>query len=120
MTIDEAIEYEKEMAEPCSKLCTANANCTECRKDRQQLVEWLEELKDRRQTNFDYVSLMDKRYQDGYNKAIEDFCAKIKERWMEDCNCFVSNCGVLRCEDCENEFCKYADNIAKQLKEGEQ
>ena len=43
------------------------------------VAEWLEELKERRETNFDYVSLMDKRYYDGYNKAVDDFAEQLKK-----------------------------------------
>ena len=94
MTIDEAIqdfrqleyEFEHYMCDTEDK----KENLMKYQKEWEhykQLAEWLEELKQRRQTNFDYVSLMDKRYYDGYNKAIDDFVDSLdkhtQENWVE-------------------------------------
>ena len=70
MTIDEAIKKYRKLS---------NSDNTCCKEEAQQLAEWLEELKERRETNFDYVSLMDKRYYDGYNKAVDDFAEQLKK-----------------------------------------
>lgn len=75
MTIDETIKKYR-------KLSNSDRTCYS--EEAAQIAEWMEELKERRQTNFDYVSLMDKRYYDGYNKAIDDFVKKAKELKHED------------------------------------
>ena len=64
MTLDEAIKI-------CENVVIFSS------KEHEQLAEWLEELKNRRETNFNYVQLMDGRYRDGYNKAIDDLTEKI-------------------------------------------
>ena len=74
MTIDEAIKKYR-------KLSNSDRTCYP--EEAAQIAEWLEELKERRQTNFDYVSLMDKRYRDGYNKAIDDFVEKAIEEQIQ-------------------------------------
>ena len=94
MTIDEAIAHAREVAESWKlnqEDCDFNTDCNncaefceECAKEHEQLAEWLEELKTRRETHFDYVSLMDKRYYDGYNKAIDEFAEKICEKYTEE------------------------------------
>lgn len=128
MTIDEAIKHarvsserltrlgnaEKALEQPCYKVTLEQA------KEHEQLAEWLEELKRRREHDGEIIGsgALNNAYNQGYNKALDDFLAKLKERWREDCNCLVSNCGELRCEDCEIEFCRYADCVAEQLKEG--
>ena len=77
MTIDETIKKYR-------KLSNSDRTCYP--EEAAQIAEWLEELKERRQTNFDYVSLMDKRYYDGYNKAIDDFVEKATEEQIQyDC-----------------------------------
>ena len=70
MTIDEAIEYELSggVIPPTKYMQTY----------REQIAEWLKELKERREAEFNYVCLMDKRYTDGYNKAIDDFAEQLK------------------------------------------
>lgn len=85
MTLDEAIKHARDKAEENRKGATYNFPtlsdyydmCLKCAEEHEQLVEWLEELKDRRETNFNYVQLMDCRYKDGYSKAIDDFTKKI-------------------------------------------
>ena len=85
MTLDDAIKHARDKAEENRKGATYNFPtlsdyydmCLKCAEEHEQLVEWLEELKDRRETNFNYVQLMDYRYRDGYSKAIDDFAEKI-------------------------------------------
>ena len=72
MTLDEAIKHAREKAD--EQKCQS---CKKCAEEHEQLADWLEELKDRRETNFNYVQLMDGRYRDGYNKAIDDLTEKI-------------------------------------------
>ena len=84
-TLDEAIKHAREVAE--DKRADAdwkfrhgrlNADdCISCAEEHEQLADWLEELKNRREMNFNYVQLMDYRYRDGYRKAIDDFAEKI-------------------------------------------
>ena len=83
MTLDEAIEHAREVAEE-NRYEALNAffppyadECESCAIEHEQLADWLEELKNRRETNFNYVQLMDGRYRDGYNKAIDDLTEKI-------------------------------------------
>ena len=72
MTLDEAIKHAREKAN--EQKCHS---CKKCAEEHEQLADWLEELKNRRETNFNYVQLMDCRYRDGYRKAIDDFAKKI-------------------------------------------
>ena len=82
MTIDEAIQHCKEVAnEEKSKLLKVGDEyiCSECGKEHKQLAEWLEELKDYRRFNgaktFDNCFKQGEKY--GYKKAIDDFADKI-------------------------------------------
>ena len=78
VTIDEAIEHVREVAEKnrnfdvipeeamsCSKF---KANCLKCAEEHEQLAEWLEELKAFQENKWTDIYI--KR---GYNKAIDDF-----------------------------------------------
>ena len=85
MTLDEAIKHAREVAERIQKdadkqkglnhgyYVWQSVNADKYR----QIAEWLEELKELRETNFNYIQLMDCRYRDGYNKAIDDLTEKI-------------------------------------------
>ena len=82
MTLDEAIKHARDKANEQKYYASFERgkriqSCKKCAEEHEQLAEWLEELKDRRETNFNYVQLMDCRYRDGYNKAIDDFAEKI-------------------------------------------
>ena len=93
MRVDEAIKHAREKAEEQRKdndTCVVkegygckdcayyySKSCIECAEEHEQLAEWLEELKNRRQTNFNHVQLMDCRYRDGYRKAIDDITERI-------------------------------------------
>lgn len=83
MTLDEMIRLlreidEEEREEAYTAIFPPYADeCTERAENCKQLADWLEELKDRRETNFNYVQLMDCRYRDGYRKAIDDLTEKI-------------------------------------------
>ena len=113
MTIDETIKKYR-------KLSNSDRTCYS--EEAAQIAEWMEELKERRQTNFDYVSLMDKRYYDGYNKAIDDFAETIKtsqEAHLWYCSDYgLEFCNGDNCEVCSHEFTKQIDKIAEQLKAG--
>lgn len=75
MRLDEAIKKCKNVAADFSS------------KEYEQLAKWLEELKDRRETDLNYVKFMDCRYRDGYGKAIDDFVKNINE-----CSGWTPNC----------------------------
>ena len=95
MSIDEAIARAREVAEKQRKDnnnckykkqygCKGCAEyyskpCIECAREHEQLAEWLEELKELRERNFDYAQLIDTRYKDGYKKAIDDFVEALKQ-----------------------------------------
>ena len=114
LSIDEAIAKYKEITNT-DAICPAHCNipCEKCVQESEQLVEWLEELKDYRDKNkmvvrVDVDSIKDKieellKYAESqYNKAIDD----IKEKLMQ--NGFIYTQHAL---DVFNE-------IAEQLKEG--
>lgn len=114
MTIDEAIVQIKEIAkEKRNEIYTFGMHCNpKITKDLEmyeQFAEWLEELKERQQSNFDYVQLMDVRYKAGYTKAIEDFAEALKKRYP------IMENGLFTINDVLQ---KEIDRIAEQLKEG--
>ena len=85
MTLDEAIKHAKEVAEE-NREEAINAffspyadECESCAEEYEQLVSWLEELKDYRRFNgaktFDNGFKQGEKY--GYNKAIDDLTEKI-------------------------------------------
>ena len=92
MTIDEAIAREREKAkeirgniidednlEPYESYCVAmTARCAE---EHEQLAEWLEELKRRREYDGEIIGsgTLNNEYNQGYNKALDDIVTKIKE-----------------------------------------
>ena len=82
MTIDEAIAHAREVALEQSSIATelslavADASkCIKCKQEHEQIAEWLEELKRRRE--YDDVLIgsgaLKNAYKLGYNKAIDDF-----------------------------------------------
>ena len=126
MTIDEAIAHELKIAknrrknfDECNerknnyacRLCSETQTCLECAEEREQLAEWLEELKGYRDKNKMVVridcenmdSIKDKieelsRYAESqYNKALDDFVkfantmptveeedGEIRPMWLEE------------------------------------
>lgn len=118
ITIDEAIEYEREMAEPCSEKCEDNTNCVECCKRHEQIAEWLKDYKKLKQeTEQDIYERAYKDGQDkglsvgrslGYNKAIDDLVNELRS--LEFDNAYGVNIVLVP---------KQLEAIAEQLKEGE-
>ena len=119
MTIDEAIAHAREVALEQSSIATelslavADASkCIKCKQEHEQIAEWLEELKRRREYN-DVLSgsvALKNAYRLGYNKAIDDFkkmltIEKIKEYAESDGFINPNNCGLM------------IFDIAEQLKE---
>ena len=100
MTIDEAIERERQKAkEQRSHIGTFNEEyskkCEMWAEEHEQLAEWLEELKmykslaprelvSEKQKNdraMEYSKGFDYGFKTGYNKAIDDFAEKVKEMY---------------------------------------
>ena len=50
MTLDEAIKHARDKAN--EQKCHS---CKKCAEEHEQLADWLEELKNRRETNFNYI-----------------------------------------------------------------
>ena len=104
MTIDEAIAKYKEIANTDAN-CPAHCNisCDKCVQESKQLAEWLEELKVYQQ----HEIICNKGYNEGYNKAIDDFVKLVhKHDWN------IRNIN-------ENSFIYGAiDTLAEQLKAG--
>ena len=86
MSIDEAIAHAREVASEQKRrsgICVQNNSecdkfsaCLKCAEEHEQLAEWLEELKKRR--NEDYGYLADIHQNIGYRKAIDDFVENIR------------------------------------------
>ena len=86
LSIDEAIAHAREVASEQKRrsgICVQNNSecdkfsaCLKCSKEHEQLAEWLEELKKRR--NEDYGYLADIHQNIGYRKAIDDFAENIR------------------------------------------
>ena len=104
MTIDEAIAKYKEITNSDAN-CPAHCNisCDKCVQESKQLAEWLEELKVYQQ----HEIICNKGYNEGYNKAIDDFVKLVhKHDWN------IRNIN-------ENSFIYGAiDTLAEQLKAG--
>ena len=76
----------------------------------EQIAEWLEELKEYKEHEFDILKkdgqlLYKQGILDSYNKAIDDFCEKLKQDVM------ATTFGLRICD---------VNRIAEQLKAGEQ
>ena len=126
MSIDEAIAKYKEITNT-DAVCPAHCNipCEKCVQESEQLVEWLEELKDYRDKNkmvvrVDVDSIKDKieelsKYAESqYDKAIDDLSNKIcmhlaDWKYSEDDKC-IKDIIELASESVEE--------IAERLKEG--
>ena len=104
LSIDEAIAKYKEITNT-DAICPAHCNipCEKCVQESEQLVEWLEELKVYQQ----HEIICNKGYNEGYNKAIDDFVKLVhKHDWN------IRNIN-------ENSFIYGAiDTLAEQLKAG--
>ena len=104
LSIDEAIAKYKEITNT-DAICPAHCNipCEKCVQESEQLVEWLEELKVYQQ----HEIICNKGYNEGYNKAIDDFVKLVhKHDWN------IRNIN-------ENSFIYGAiDTLAEQLKVG--
>ena len=116
MTIDEAIAQEREKAEMHRNnivpkqdyhnmpwISENNEASMRSAEEHEQITEWLEELKRRREYDGEIIGsgTLNNAYNQGYNKALDDIVTIIKER-----------VGM----DWEWDFC-FIEQIAEQLKE---
>ena len=84
MSIDEAIAKYKEITNT-DAICPAHCNisCDKCVQESEQLVEWLEELKELRSTSFGYRKEdIELNRNAMYNKAIDDFAEELKDYFL--------------------------------------
>ena len=120
MPIDEAIAHAREVASEQKRrsgICVQNNSecdkfsaCLKCAEEHEQLAEWLEELKKRR--NEDYGYLADIHQNIGYRKAIDDFAERLKEMANN------SSTKYIRLSGKETITTYGVDQIAEQLKAG--
>ena len=117
MTIDEAIETYKKIANTdsnCPRYCMNP--CEDCVKECKQIAEWLEELKEYKKNSNTcpmcdtYCSYLAEDFENGYNKAIDDFKNRLEERilagkMIDEKFAYIDNCDI--------------DEIAEHLKAGE-
>ena len=85
MTIDEAIAKYKEITNT-DAICPAHCNisCDKCVQESEQLVEWLEELKELKATSCGYSKEdIELNRTAMYNKAIDDFVNEAKKRLIK-------------------------------------
>lgn len=101
MTIDEAIEHEKMLVMMYAQF-TDSVIQKELKEEAQQRVEWLEELKRRREHDGEIIGsgALNNAYIQGYNKAIDDFEKEIIRSYLTER---------------DEEYIRYK---AEQLKEG--
>ena len=115
MSIDEAIAHAREVASEQKRrsgICVQNNSecdkfsaCLKCAEEHEQLAEWLEELKKRRDEDYGYLADIHKDI--GYRKAIDDFANTLKE-----------NYDYLPQILSQEVFDGYIDEYAEQLKAG--
>ena len=112
MKIDEAIAKYKEITNT-DAVCPGHfkISCDKCVHESEQLAEWLEELKVYQQREI----ICNKGYNEGYNKAIDDFAEKAKAECKGhyvDCDPYFG--GIKDSILYEDDI----DEIAEQLKVG--
>ena len=132
MTIDEAIEKAKDVSKrnreqwkncPADRRDIEHQTCEQCAEEYEQLAVWLEELKDYRNKNKmvvrvdvenvdsikDKIDELSKYAESQYIKAIDDLSNTLKENYDYLPQIFS-----------KEEFVRYIDEYAEQLKAGEQ
>ena len=130
MTIDEAIAHARQVAknqrkdyDNCkTKLeygCKDCADyyskpCKECANEHEQLADWLEELKRRREYDGEIIGsgALNNAYNQGYNKAIDDFVKEI-------CKMIVQSENNGNYKFYAVEIKQAIADLAEQLKAGE-
>lgn len=113
MTIDEAIEHAREVAESRDDMCA------ECRAEHQQLADWLEELKCYQEQHYRMCDFYEvATVEDIYNKAIDEFLCVLLERETNEYVSINKHCKAQFCEgDCIKCEMVYI-RIANKLKDG--
>ena len=116
MSVDEAISHAREVAEihrNNDKLNKTlgksspyyNTDCIKCAEEHEQLADWLEDYK-----RIKMLIPIEQALKAEYNKAIDDFKSRLKERilagkMIDEKFAYIDNCDI--------------DEIAEQLKVGE-
>ena len=114
LSIDEAIEHAREVAEiqrNNDKLNKTlgksspyyNTDCIKCAEEHEQLADWLEELKEYKENQHRSLRHM---YEKGYNKALDDFVK------------FANTMPTVEAEDGEVRP-MWLEEMAEQLKAGD-
>ena len=123
MTLDEAIEYEKESLQHCKRMLEEiyednleNKILKFEVKQHEQLAEWLEELKELRKIKEDYAKGMQTSYATFmYKKAIDDFVEALQKKIEKD----LANPDLaLECKKCGIWKNYDIAEISEQLKAG--
>ena len=127
MTLDEAIDYEKESSQHCKRMLEEiyednlqNKLLTFEVKQHEQLAEWLEDYKHIKQWKSDIMdgfcrydaSSFEELVANVWNKAIDNYMNKLCNHCMQQTN----ECYKLECPFC-TDGCDIV-NIAEQLKVG--
>lgn len=138
MTINEAIAKYKEITNTYAN-CPAHCNisCDMCVKESEQLLEWLEELKDYRDKNKmvvrvdfenidsikDKIEELSKYAERQYNKAIDDFADSLAKYLGVENATKYGNKNAEQQRNSYDTLMKYEiadsiEDVAEQLKEG--
>lgn len=125
MTLDEAIEHARDKANEQNYYASFERgkhiqSCKKCAEEHEQLVSWLEELKELREFKAIYQKGMDYSYATFmYNKAIDDLTNKLTSDEFQKYNLdFVFETSKsLSYNECISAFCEYIEEIANELKE---
>lgn len=125
MTLDEAIEHARDKANEQNYYASFERgkhiqSCKKCAEEHEQLVSWLEELKELREFKAIYQKGMDYSYVTFmYNKAIDDLTNKLTSDEFQKYNLdFVFETSKsLSYNECISAFCEYIEEIANELKE---
>lgn len=89
MTLDEAIVHAREVSKrnreqwkncPADRRDIEHQTCEQCAEEHEQLATWLEDLKRRREYDYELTGsgALKNAYKSGYNKVIDDLIAKFE------------------------------------------
>lgn len=118
LSLDEAIARAREVANEQKRrsgICVQNdlecdkfSSCLKCAEEHEQIAEWLEELKAYREDSNGYNKEdIELNRNAMYNKALDDFANTLKENYDYLPQIFA-----------KEEFVRYIDEYAEQLKAG--
>lgn len=123
ITLDEAIEQERKQVEKyrCDYYCKCFVDghvdvfeCIKNKREHEQLLEWLEELKKLRETSCGYSKEdIELNRNAAYEKAIDDFMEKVVLKYLG------VNPDELYEKYYPSEICKQIKELAEQLKESD-